>query len=327
LAAVSAPWYVRNIVFTGDPMPPAVNLALHGYDGFIDKSEWKGIQEDLNTSKSPSAFVSLPARAYFQALSMDFREYGASALILLLFMPAIYVVIAFGLGWRMRDGTILFSFILCVLICYWFGISSLLRYALILMPILAVACAFCIAPFTLRFRFGGALVVAAAFAVVLPSPSSISWYRERYSNFYRHVSQVYRDDDNYYRNNNEGYREEEFASAQLRHLKISGTVYIIGGAVEYFFRKNGFLTAGDWVGPAGWFRLYRAIDAGTSVQFLDSLNVNAVLVNPDFMFGALSGPFGRQLVSSGFCKMQIPQSRYLLYIRYADCNSARVAEK
>lgn len=327
MAAVSSPWYVRNIMLTGDPMPPALNIAIHGYDGFIDKSEWAGIQEDLNTSKSPSAFASLPLRAYFDALSMDFREYGASGLILFLFLPAIYALVAFALRWPTRDGTILFTFILCALTCYWFGISSLLRYAVILLPVLAVASAFCIAPFLRTSRTARILLAALAVLAIIPSPSSINWYRERYSNFYRHVAEVYRSDDAYYRLNNEGYPEEEFASQQLRDMRVNGPVYIIGGAVEYFFRRNGFLTAGDWIGPAGWFRLYRAIDAGASVQFLDSLNVNAVLLNPDFMFGGLSGPFGRQLLSSGFCEMHVPSSRYLLYVRDRRCRADGVARK
>ena len=33
LCAVSAPWYVRNLVLAGDPIAPTLNIALYGSDG------------------------------------------------------------------------------------------------------------------------------------------------------------------------------------------------------------------------------------------------------------------------------------------------------
>lgn len=319
--ALASPWYIRNVVLAGDPMPPAINLALYGRDGFIDKSEWKGIQEDLATHKSPAALASLPFRAYFEPLTMDFREYGVSALMLALFIPIAFTALWFATGKRLDFEISLFLAALCILVAYWFGISSLLRYALILFPVLAICLAFCLAQ-VIRGR-PRLLPVAAIIALtaMLPSPGASNWYVERYRNDYRYASAVFTGDDAYARVNDEGYKEEQFAVRTLKQRGISGVVYVIGGATEYFFRRDGYRTAGDWVGPGGWFRLYRAIDASKASEFLKQLGSKAVLIDPAFMAAGLDGPLESQLESDGYCVVAVPDSDYKLLIQDGTCST------
>lgn len=314
-AVCASPWYVRNVALTGDPIPPVLNLAIHHRDGFIDKSEWAAIQEDLSTLKTASGFISAPVRAFKDPLSMNFREYGSNALILLLFVPPLWVLLVFGTRGTVDFRFTLFTGCLVVLIGYWFAVSSLLRYALLFFPILAVSIAFCAASL-LRWRPRLAPIVATvATLTLIPTPGATSWYTERYRNDYAYASDVFKSDDAYLRVNDDGYAEEQFAVARLHQMGAVGTVYIIGGATEYFFRRDGFETAGDWVGPAGWFRLYRAIDTNQVAEYLDSLGIAAVLVDPKFVLGALDGPLQQQLLAHGFMQFAIPASDYELYVR------------
>ncbi|MGA8535099.1 MAG: hypothetical protein WB615_13405, partial [Candidatus Tumulicola sp.] len=82
LCAVASPWYLRNLVLAGDPVAPALNIALYGKDGLWKAIEWNGLWNDMATSKSPRALLTLPVRAYVRPTSSDFREYGVSALVL-----------------------------------------------------------------------------------------------------------------------------------------------------------------------------------------------------------------------------------------------------
>jgi hypothetical protein len=315
LLLASCPWYVRNFALAGDPSPPAFNLALYGHDGLEDKSEWAAIGADLFTTKTPESLFLLPVRAFKDAqTSMDFREYGVAALIMLLYLPGIWLLVRFGLGRKIEFGHALLIVMLCIFTAYWFGISTILRYGLLLYPTLAICCALCARPLAVRWPKVMPAVAVVAFLLIIPTPASRQWYWERYSVFYRYVAQVYTGDDAYLRKFDNGYIEEQFTASLMKQRNLQGVVYALGGDVEYFFRQDGIISAGDWGGPAGYFRLYRAVDAGRAAQFMRSLNVDAVLVDPRKVIGGLGVPLARQLTSSGYTAVTIPDSSYQLYV-------------
>lgn len=315
LILTSSPWYIRNFALAGDPSPPAFNLALYGHDGLEDKSEWAAIGADLFTTKTPRALFLLPARAFKDAqTSMDFREYGVAALIVLLYVPGAWLLVRFALGRKIEFGQALFIAMLCIFTAYWFAISTILRYGLLLYPTLAVCCAICARPLVTRWPKAAAAVAVVAFFLMIPTPASRQWYWERYSVFYRGVAQVYTGDDTYLRKFDNGYSEEQFTASLMKQRRLPGRVYALGGDVQYFFRQDGIMSAGDWGGPAGYFRLYRAVDAGLASEYMRSLNVDAVLVDPRMVIGGLGVPLERQLTSAGYSLVDIPQSSYRLYV-------------
>lgn len=320
LLALASPWYVRNLVLAGDPMPPALNIAVHGEDGLILRSEWQAVEADLGTKRTVNALASLPVRAYLQSLSLDFREYGVSALILLLYIPVLYVFIRFGFSGRVDGALLLFCALLVVLTAYWFLISTLLRYGLILMPILAAACALCARDVLKRFPKAGIALAAFAMLLVIPTPGSASWYHEQFSVDYRYLAQVYQSDDSYLRFNDKGYAAEQFTVELLRRRMQSGMVYVLGDTVNYYFHRDGFRTAGDWIGPGGYYRMYRAVDAREGGKFIESFGAAAVLIDKNYAVPGLVTPLERQLQASGFCRLTVPGGLYDLLVARAGCN-------
>ena len=173
LCAVAAPWYVRNLVLAGDPIAPTLNIALYGRDGLWKTIEWNGLWNDMATSKSPRAFVTLPVRAYVRPTSPDFREYGASALVLFLYVPAIVALAAFALRRRLPAEIVIPIFVLTV----WCSTGSSRPRSCdtaALHPLLALCVGMLLVELARRVPRAAPLAVVVAAVAALPPFSSLS---------------------------------------------------------------------------------------------------------------------------------------------------------
>ena len=319
----SSPWYIRNLTLAGDPAPPVLNLAVYGRDGIMTKSEWQLIERDLNTPRTISALIFLPARAYFRAATEDFREYGTSALILLLYLPVVVWFVMFCTGRRVDSITSISVMILTFFTLYWFATATYLRYSLTFYPLLAVCVALAyasVAKLTQRRGFLVRLVpvagVLVALGTVAATPGTKSYYRNLYLGSYKYLPSDYTGDDAYLRRFGNGYVEEEFASRIILKNRIAGRIYVMGDSVPYYFRRRGITSMGDWTGPAGFFRFAAAIDAHQALQYLRGLGVTAVMIEPDARKSGLTVPLERQLVAGGYCDLKIPLSQSRLLVWY-----------
>lgn len=321
LCVISAPWYVRNLVLAGDPIAPTMNLALHGQDGLWDASEWQGLWEDMATSKTPRAFMTLPARAYFKPASADFREYGASGLILFLFVPTLVALVLLAMRRRLDIALAIPIFVLTMFIVYWFVASSLLRYALLFYPILAIVFGFMLLKALQRWpRFWPVALVLALVAAVpsfTDTTSATEFARNDVLNDF-HDLLHYPGDRQYLEQNDDGYTEEQAAVDWMHQHRYEGRVYVISdNAFDYYFRREGITSIGTWIGPAGYFRLFQAIDAGEAPEFLNDLGVHAVLVSPQEMIdSAVEYVLAEQLRKAGYKEIPLnAKDGYHLYVR------------
>jgi 4-amino-4-deoxy-L-arabinose transferase-like glycosyltransferase len=321
LCAASAPWYARNIVLAGDPIPPTINLALYGSDGLWKSAEWEGVWSDVTTSKSPKAFVELPLRAYLDPASGDFREYGASGLILFLYLPPIFAAGMLLYRRRLDPAFGIPVFILTAFVLYWFATSSLLRYALLLYPILALCVAMVLFYVVDRWPRIAPAAVAVALIAALPSFADTGTVKEFTRNDLLgdlHELLHYRGPNAYLEANDDGWSEAEVAIAWIRAHGGGGRVYVVSdNAFDYYFRRAGVTSIGTWIGPAGYFRLLQALDAGEAVEFLNDLDVRAVFLSPQQLIDpAIGHLLVLQLEKAGYHRISLPeQSRYQLYVR------------
>ena len=121
-----------------------------------------------------------------------------------------------------------------------------------------------------------------------------------------------------YFENDDGYPDEQIAAAWMRSHGYAGNVYVISNnAFDYYFRRNGVLSIGNWTGPAGWFRLLQAIDAGEAAEFLNGLGTRAVFLSPQQLIDAgIEHVLVEQLESAGYREVPLtPRSGYHLYVR------------
>ncbi len=320
LCAVAAPWYVRNLVLAGDPIAPTLNIALYGRDGLWKTIEWNGLWNDMATSKSPRAFATLPVRAYLRPTSPDFREYGASALVLFLYVPAIVVLAALALRRRIPAEIVIPIFVLTVFVLYWFVTTSLLRYALLFYPLLALCVGMLLVELAQRMPRAAPLAVAVAIVAALPPFTSLSPDGDFIQNDIlsdAHAFAHYRGEQAYLYANDDGYADEQIAAAWMRGHGYSGNVFVISdNAFDYYFRRNGVTSIGNWTGPAGYFRLLQAIDAGEAAEFLADLHTRAVFFShQQLLDSGIERVLAAQLERAGY--REVPLTRgtsYHLYV-------------
>lgn len=320
LLVAASPWYIRNWVDSGDPIWPVINLAVYGHDGLTDRQQEQSIAADLPGARSATAIVTVPARAFLSADTDEFREYGVSALILGLYIPAGVLLVM--LAWRrrtIRKDTLVAVFVLYMLAGYWAVSSVLLRYATLFYPLLAVCVALALAQLLQGKRWRGPVITAIAILCALPSAGSLPFMQQIWLSQYYYLPQSYLGDDQYQSLYVDGYPQMQLVSALESRMRKPGRVYVLGWRLNYYLRLRGLETAGDWVGPAGYFTLYDAIDAGESAEFLNDLGVNAVLVDPRLVFGGLEVPFRRQLIAGGFCLRSEQSSSQTSYAIFTLC--------
>ena len=312
---------MRNWILAGDPIAPALNIALHGTDGLWRAAEWNGLWQDMATSKSPRSFLTLPVRAYVHPTSLDFREYGASGLMLFLYVPALVAILVLLFRRRIPAELAIPVFVVTVFALYWFATTSLLRYALLFYPLLAL-CVGMLLIWLLESRPRLApLAVALACVAALPVFSSLNADGDFIQNDIlsdAHAFMHYAGEQAFLNENDEGYTDEQIASAWMRSHGYAGNVYVISNnAFDYYFRRNGVLSIGNWTGPAGWFRLLQAIDAGEAAEFLNGLGTRAVFLSPQQLIDAgIEHVLVEQLESAGYREVPLtPRSSYHLYVR------------
>ncbi len=321
LCAVAAPWYVRNLVLAGDPIAPTLNIALYGRDGLWKTIEWNGLWNDMATSKSPRAFATLPVRAYLRPGSPDFREYGASALVLFLYVPAVVLIAAYALRRKPPADVAVAVFLLTVFALYWFGTTSLLRYALLFYPLLALCVGMLLVEWARRVPSAAPLAVAVAVVAALPPFTSLSPDGDFIQNDIlsdAHAFAHYRGEQAFLEANDDGYADEQIAAAWMRRHGYAGNVFVISdNAFDYYFRRNGVTSIGNWTGPAGYFRLLQAIDAGEAAEFLADLGTRAVFYSHQQLLDAgIEHVLAAQLEKAGY--REVPLTRgtsYHLYVR------------
>ena len=323
LVVTASPWYLRNLVMAGDPVPPVINIARFGRDGLMTKGEWQREAADLSRPHSPIGFITLPFRAFFDPLSRDFRENGTTAIMLLLFLPASAVLIRFALGYGVDPPQVLTAVAVSLLAAYWSATSSLLRYASLFYPTLAVAVACVVAVFPLpRKGWSGVALSCVALLMSITSPGSWSFLRHDVLQRVKDLPLAYSNDDSYMSRFSGGYREMLFAVWYMRTNHVAGRVYTLGLRNQYDFAERGIQAIGDWVGVGGYFRLYRAVAGRMAPRYLASLDVHAIVVDPDAGIPAMAIPLERQLLRAGFRKVRIPQSRDLLFVDAAKGHDA-----
>ena len=327
LLVASSPWYVRNFIEAGDPIAPTLNLALHGTDGLYTPFEVAELSGALHGSRSPKALATLPLRAFRDAEGPSFVAEGVTALVMMLYLPALILLVAMQWPKVVQRETAIAVFILCMLVGYWAMTSTSMRYASVFFPLLAlcVGMTICLPLRSLRWR-GPAIALFAAL-LMIPTPGTAAYYRHYIDVDFTGLPSSYLSDHEYQALRIDGYDEAEFTAAMMHRSEGPGLVYILasrGESLHYIFRLEGVRSAGGWFGPAGWTRLYDAIDAGLSAQFLDGLGVRAVLVAPWAPAGGLELPLRRQLLAHGYCEVKIPQSTYQLYLHCADVRRSLV---
>lgn len=317
LVVLALPWYARNFILAGDIIPPILNIVMHGSDGIDTKFDLAAVAKDFSTERTPAALLTLPVRAFLTPDTLDFREFGQNALILLIYVPSIVLFCAvFPLRRKISAAVTLPVVLLTAMIGYWFLTSTSMRYSLLFFPLLALCCGLVAGTLRVSIRRTGPIfaALAAATLIITPNAEAHAFYSNYFVNGVLNPPKYYTSDEPFLQKFVSGYSEEQFTARALHELGLSGRLYLIGTYVHYYYRRDGIESVGDWVGPAAVFWLYHSAATRQTAQFLDGLGVDAVLFDPANVLGGLGVPIERQLTAAGYCRVPLPDSQMVFLV-------------
>jgi hypothetical protein len=178
---LSSPWYVKNFVEDGDPVPPLLNLAVRGADAKWSKTDLGHVQNDLRSHEGgPVERARIPVDIVFHTQDFQFRAPGVSFMMFALVVPGA-VVAYLVIGRRGRVPLLVFGTLVVFAISYWIGTSYMARYSL---EFLAGMTAFCAGVLALAAQRGPAWrwgAVACAAFLAIPSPGAGQFYADQRS--------------------------------------------------------------------------------------------------------------------------------------------------
>jgi len=320
LCALSSPWYVRNLIQDGDPVPPVFNLMLRGKDPSFTKAEWAGITADLHTDHSAAAVASYPLRVLSDPLSKDFREYGVTAVFLSLY--------AIAAGWlffilrssRSREEWAIEGLLTWTLlgVAYLFASSTLARYSLLFYPAMAAAAGSLLLYFAPRIRFGLIVIPFFAVATIIPSASADTFYLNYDVANYMNLSAFMPSDNALLDRDLAGYSEAEgIFNAPALKLPAYNTVLLVQAEINYYVELHGAHAFGDWFGPGSYRLLAAAIDRDGAMEYMDANKIGAVVVGVDS--GVLAPTeitfLRRQLLQGGFMEAPTSDAHFIAFER------------
>jgi hypothetical protein len=329
LLLLSAPWYVRNFIKTGDPISPTLNILFRRSDPIWSPVDYALQLGDLKTDKDPLSLLKLPVALFWNTLSPNFREYGTSSVVLLLYVPLIMPILLLFGSVRRRFGWsfVYLNFALIYFLACWLGISSLARYFMHLFPLYAayIGVWFCsLLPASInwsrRARYSANVLVTVSLVLLMlfPSPASKIYYEELLNDNYFHLATRFRSYRGFLRQNLPGYASTQYiiANFQSNHDQDEKVLLVGFENLHYYFRKNRIVSFGDWFGPGRRSDLVDSINKRDLSSYLTSFRVRAVLVNLDKpMSDEAYVNFRKQLEENHFTLQPVQESNTAIYVR------------
>jgi hypothetical protein len=331
LLVLSAPWYVRNLIGTGDPISPVLNMLLKRKDPIWSPGDYAAVMPDLKTPKDPGSLIRLPYDLFWNTSSKNFREYGTSPVVMLLYVPVIMaILLLFGRVRRWFGAPFIYlNVALIYILAYWMGISSLARYFLHLFPLYLVYIgvwlntllrASGIDQKTSRARHAANLLITVCLALVMFFPNlTTRIYYEELVQSYLNLADRFESYRGYLRKNLPGYASTQHIIANLNsNHNQDHKVMVVGFEnLAYYFRKNRIVSFGDWFGIGRHVDLVDSINRGDLSSYLAKFNVGAVLINSNSMRmdQATYLRFTKQLEENNFVLQPPQENGTVIYIK------------
>jgi hypothetical protein len=292
LLILSAPWYVRNFLETGDPITPTINMMVHGRDPVWSHEDYVTQLGDLMTAKDPVSLIRVPIDVVLNTTTRNFREYGTSPILMLLYVPLVVApLLFFGkirrcFGWP-------FVYLNCALIyllAYWIGISSFARYFLIPFPVYAAYMALWFNALVLysvvylkdkRLRFSTSLLVTASIVILMfyPTATARTYYDDLVRSNYYELANRFRSYSGFLRQNLAGYASMQYVIVNQPDHNNKRVMVVGFENLAYYFRRNRVTSFGDWFGIGRHSDLIHSVNTGNLSSYLARFDVGAVMVN------------------------------------------------
>jgi hypothetical protein len=332
LVVLSLPWYVRNVIEVHDPTPPVFISYFKHPDSVYTQAEAAIYTSDTMTERSPRHLILLPFRFFTDPESRNFREWGVSAMILLLYAPIVFLVtqLCWLRIWRPPDRLVYLSVAVVYLMLPWL-FSSLGRYALHWYPtfaawlgvVISYICARVEAVWNSRLGIWTTHVATAVFCCSLIYPTPTEGCRRFYRGYYAGIFPLSRSRHelrDYLKKNLTGYAASQavIETLALNQKKTSHVLALRDEPLAFYFRKAKIISVGDSFGPARYIDLYKAVEQRNCLPYLSRLNISAVIVNPsasEAWWHLFYENFRAQLKEDGYVEYRSREQQIPIFLR------------
>ncbi|MDE2481551.1 MAG: hypothetical protein KGN02_05140 [bacterium] len=328
----ASPWYVRNLVRDGDPIPPIFNLALRGHDPTFTQADWNAIASDLSTRRTLAGWESFAYDEFRDPQTIEFREYGVTAVVLAVYLFPVALVLLALRRRREKDERALLGIYawLALGFVYLIATSALTRYTLLVYPEVAAAAGLTFLRFGGSTRLGMATAVVASVLCVLPSPGSRPFYAEFRGKYYTNLREYMPSDNDVLFKTVPGYAEAEPILGDSSHSDAAfGNVLLVEAPLQYYVELHGAQPWGDWTGPGRYSDIARAVDEGRFAAYAREHRIGAAVISRT---SAALAPeevdyLIEQLERVGFVVLPSSTERFTALARRADLNKKTSAAK
>jgi hypothetical protein len=142
---LASPWYVRNFVAVGDPVPPVLNLALRGSDPIYNRGDLDMVKGDLNKTRDDGPVLLLPLRLVLHPPDLTYREPNVCVIVAGVYLPILF---ALWLGirrgrerWRGDGAVLIVNVAAAYAFVVWLLTGTEARYVLETFPLLCTSLA------------------------------------------------------------------------------------------------------------------------------------------------------------------------------------------
>lgn len=280
LLVLSSPWYARNLIADGDPVPPVFNLMLHGRDRYITAADWAHVTADYSPRRTPGQWAAFPADEFLHPQSPLFREYGVTAVVFFLYaILALAPVLAARKSADASQAATARIFVMTAAgLAYVLAISALTRYSLLVYPCVCICAGVLVLDLCALLPRGILAAPVAAALLAIPSPGSGEFYREFRGVYYAELTQILPSDETALERFVPGYAEARpIFGAPV--LSSDPSVLLIEAPLNYYVELHGGQPIGDYVGVGRYADALEAIDAGRARAYVDAHRIGAIVVN------------------------------------------------
>lgn len=317
MVALSLPWYVRNVLQCGDPIPPLLSVCFGRPDVIFSKADVFNLVHEPSTNKNLLHLAVFPFSLINDPESKDFREWGIDIATLLIYTPFPVLIGFFCFGRLRKDHAGLFCLTMAIvyLELFWLLSSTLGRYSIHWFPSYVgwLGAVLLLLRGRLAARAGGAFArYAFCFAAIVVSGALAMPLRglggDRLSRFYSELwtstisaFTVYTNDPIYLMTSLPSYSA---TGALIDTFKSNGMpggrVLDIGVETQYYMIKENLDVVGDSFGPARFGDLYKEVEEGDCAAYLNRLHIVAIITAPSLVNSTTFKPFERQLLRNHF---------------------------
>jgi len=328
---LASPWYVRNLLAIGDPVPPVFNLLVKGSDPIYSRDDLLRGTKDLQKTRDDGSVLTLPLRLFTHKPDLVYVETGVPAIVTLVYVP--FLLVAWCAIRRRRartpgdDERLMLYGATAYPIAVWLLTATEARYLLESFPLICASLAVGGAGAldrmwdrertALRGRAAVALLGATGVVAAIPF-AGVPVYAQSPPAIVSAMVANQISPKLYLVNYVRGYEEVQYANDLARAARPPGSVLEVGlENLRMYSADQNVPSIGSWAGPGRYFDVIDAAARNALPAYLAAHDVAVAVIDcSGRTVGAKEAAIiSTALLRSGFLQVSPPSDSIRVFSR------------